>query len=250
MSSNALRYSEAELRLFQQLKDIGYAPEVIYDIGASNGMWSYLIDDVFTGRTYHLFEPLADTLPEYKTLLRKHLLEKPNFHLHKIGLGDRNEIQEMAIFKGGFGSTFLELDRIKATAESLKASSQLEEITAFPVRRLDDYVSEKNLSTPQIIKMDTQGFEIAIVAGGQKTVSSADILVLETWLYRGYGATTPLLHELMTPVTELGFVLVDFGDIYWADKHKLTSVDAVFMRESFLDNIKLKTGGWNWRIWA
>jgi FkbM family methyltransferase len=243
------RYSEAELRLFNQLSDYGYSPGVVFDIGGSNGMWSQLINSVFPNAHYHLFEPLADHQENYKKSLHDVLGKNANFTLHKIGLGNENAIQDMAIFGNGVGSTFLETDRIKASEQALKDMGLLDEMARFQVRRLDDYASEKKLPSPQIIKMDTQGFEVAIVEGGQSTVKAADILVLETWLYRGYGETTPLLHELMDRVGELGFVLVDFGDIYWAAKHKLTSIDAFFMREEFLDEVKTKTQEWKWRIW-
>ena len=249
MTSTELRFSEAELRLFARLHSYGYAPSVIYDIGASNGMWSQLISGVFPSAHYHLFEPLADTLENYSQSLGPILGQHQNFQLHKIGLGDKNRHQDMAIFGGGFGSTFLETDRIKQSIDSLKKSSGLHDVASFPVRRLDDYAREKMLPKPQIVKMDTQGFEVAIVEGGSETIKSADILLLETWLYRGYGATTPLLHELMDKVDALGFVLVDFGDIFWARKHKLTSVDAFFMRESFLDEMEASTNGWDWRVW-
>ncbi|MGL4637683.1 MAG: FkbM family methyltransferase [Beijerinckiaceae bacterium] len=242
-------YSEAELRLFAQLKAFGYAPDVVFDIGASNGVWSDLVNGIFPSAQYHLFEPLADTIATYKAPLKKLLPKRSNFTLHKVGLGDSNNVQEMAIFEGGVGSTFLEMDRIKSQQDSLKQTSGLSDIAAFNVYRLDDFVAEKKLPKPQIIKMDTQGFELAIMNGGEETIRSADILALETWLYRGYGVTTPLLHELIEPLEKLGFMLVDFGDGYWGNKHKLTAIDAFFMREGFLDKIEKTSSGWNWKIW-
>ncbi len=249
MAHSNSAYSEAEVRLLTQLQAFGYAPEVIFDVGASNGVWSKLVDDIFPSAAYHLFEPLADTIETYRVPLAKLLPTQTNFHLHKIGLGNRNQIQEMAIFKDGVGSTFLEMERIKSQQESLKASSHLEEIAPFSVYRMDDYVAQHQLPLPQIIKMDTQGFELAIIEGGHKTLKTADILVLETWLYRGYGVTTPLLHELMDPLEKLGFILVDFGDGYWGNQHKLTAIDAFFMRSAFLDAMEQKTSQWKWKIW-
>jgi FkbM family methyltransferase len=249
MATSNHAYSEAELRLFKQLKDCHYTPQVVFDVGASNGVWSKLVDGLFPSATYHLFEPLADTMESYTLHLAETLALKKNFHLHKIGLGNITQTQEMAIFLDGVGSTFLELDRIKSQQDSLKVTSRLETIAPFSVYRMDDYVEEKKLPLPQIVKMDTQGFELAIIEGGLKTLKSADILVLETWLYRGYGVTTPLLHELMGPLEELGFVLVDFGDGYWGHKHKLTAIDAFFMRSDFLDSIEAQTSKWNWTIW-
>ncbi len=249
MTHNNNAYSEAELRLFLQLKAYGYEPEIIYDIGASNGVWSKLVDDVFPTAVYHLFEPLADKMETYKEPLEKLLPTQKNFHLHKIGLGDSNQIQEMAIFAGGVGSTFLEMERIKSQQDSLKETSRLLEIAPFSVYRMDDYVKTYRIPQPNIVKMDTQGFQLAIIAGGEQTLQECDILVLETWLYRGYGVTTPLLHELMEPLEKLGFLLVDFGDGYWGNQHKLTAIDAFFMHGSFLDRMQQKTSQWKWKIW-
>lgn len=243
-------YSEAEIRLFDQLKTYGYLPDVFFDVGGSNGAWSVSANQVFPDATYHLFEPLADSHEPYASVLKQRLPNHPNFHLHKIGLGDKNQIQEMAVFEGGVGSTFIEMERIKSIEQALIEQGRLNSIAPFPVRRMDDYVIEMKLAQPQIIKMDTQGFELAIIEGGRNTIQKADILVLETWLYRGYGETTPLLHELMGPLTELNFVLVDFGDGYWAHKHKLTAIDAFFMREDFLDAMQSQTSDWKWRVWA
>jgi FkbM family methyltransferase len=243
------RFSEAEIRLLKQLKEYGYSPEVIYDIGASNGMWSDAINRIFPCARYELFEPLSETLDAYRETIEQRLATCQNFRLHKVGLGDTNGEQEMAIFARGFGSTFLEIDRIKKNADRLKEQKRLDGIASFPIHRLDDFVVEQKLPAPQIIKMDTQGYELAIVNGGRETVKRADILVLETWLYRGYGVTTPLLHEVMDVIGELGFVLTDFGGIYWAPGHKLTSIDAIFMRSAFLDSVASQTDGLKWRIW-
>jgi FkbM family methyltransferase len=203
-------------------------------------MWSCAINRVFPQAQYELFEPLSETLDAYREATEKQLVAYPNFRLHKIGLGDTNGVQEMAIFTGGFGSTFLEIGRITKIADRLKEEKRLDDIASFPVHRLDDFVAEQQLALPQIIKMDTQGYELAIVNGGRETVKKADILIIETWLYRGYGVTTPLLHEIMDVVGELGFVLTDLGDIYWAPGHKLTSIDAIFMRSAFLDGVASK----------
>ena len=237
------------MRLLKQLMEFGYTPSVIYDVGASNGMWSKIIAEIYPNATYHLFEPLSDRLDAYRDRMAATLAAHPNFTLHKIGLGDANAIQDMAIFGNGVGSTFIEIDRIKKQKQELQQSGHLADIAEFQVRRLDDYVADAGLPAANLIKMDTQGYELAIIGGASETLRKADILVLETWLYRGYGATTPLLHELMPPLTDLGFVLTDFGDIYWAPGHKLTSIDAIFMRKDFLDAIQEQTKDWAWCIW-
>lgn len=243
------RFGEAEIRLLEQLRAFGYAPSVIYDVGASNGVWSRIVAEIYPHSIYHLFEPLSDRLDAYRDTMAHNLKHHPNFTLHKIGLGDANAIQDMAIFANGVGSTFIEMERLKKQKDQLQAAGNLDDIAEFPVRRLDDYAKENYLPSPNLIKMDTQGYEPTIIRGGESMVRKADILILESWLYRGYGATTPLLHELIDQMTALDFVLTDLGDIYWAPGHKLTSIDAIFMRKDFLDQFKVPSKDWSWKIW-
>lgn len=249
MATNSLPFAEAELRLLRRLKDTGYTPKVIYDIGASNGMWSHMIDQMYEGGEYHLFEPLANSNPAYKQGMDWHLSQHPNFTLHPIGLGTENSSQEMVVYEGGFGSTFLEVDRIKKLKDFFTSGTKIESISSFPVRRLDDYVAEKRLPPANLVKMDTQGFEHAIITGGAKTLMHADIMILETWFYKGYGETTPLLHEIIDLMTTLDFHLTDLGDIFYGAKHKMTAIDAIFMRTSFVDQIEAQTEGCSWDIW-
>lgn len=242
-------FASVELRLLKQLKGIGYEPSCIFDIGASNGEWSRTIATVYPDADYHLFEPLADRLDYYHAKMATTLAAHPNFALHKIGLGDKSGTQEMAIYTGGFGSTFIEMERIKREQDRIRTSGQLDAIEEFPVWRIDEYITKAALPQPNIIKMDTQGFELAIIEGGPEIIQQADILLLETWLFRGYGAATPLLHELMGKLTVgLGHTLVDFGDTYRHPSQRLTSIDAVFFSAAFMDRYKADLSNLEWHI--
>ena len=79
----------------QKLKDQGYAPAVIFDIGASNGVWSDTIALTLPEAEYHLFEPLVGAVPFYERDLRERLGRHPNFHLHAIALSDHSGTAEM-----------------------------------------------------------------------------------------------------------------------------------------------------------
>jgi hypothetical protein len=99
-----------------------------------------------------------------------------------------------------------------------------------PQWRLDDYVNRHKLPAPDLIKMDTQGSEHLIIAGGTETVAAAQVLMIETWLSPEYGPSTPLLQEIMESVRSLGFRLLDFGDTYRGEGGQILAVDAVFTK--------------------
>jgi hypothetical protein len=60
MYHDLFTYEAKTQRAFQ---DQGRSPSVIFDIGASNGVWSDTIALTLPEAEYHLFEPLADAVP-------------------------------------------------------------------------------------------------------------------------------------------------------------------------------------------
>ena len=85
------------MAVYGQLARAGFRPEVIYDIGASNACWSSNVVGLFPTATYHLFEPLADTISRYREGLQWALAEHPLFNVHRMALGDTSGTVTIAI---------------------------------------------------------------------------------------------------------------------------------------------------------
>ncbi len=218
-----------EKQVLGDLKAQGYEPKVIYDIGASNGVWSDCIACVLPEAEYHLFEPLSEIVDFYKRDLESRLQRRPRFHLHSIALGDDNETSQIFVSRDGFGS-------------SLNDRGDIPEVTArvsVPKYQLDTYVTENHLPPPDVIKIDSQGCEAVILKGARRALESVSVLMLETWFKRGYGPNTPLLWELIDSLAPLGFSLVEFGECFYDERHRLYSVDAFFFADSFLETYRL-----------
>jgi FkbM family methyltransferase len=221
-------YFHFERRLLTRMRRIGRAPKVVYDIGASNGIWSDLAARCLPDASYHLFEPLASHETSYAEAYAKKLARRPSWTLHEVAIGDTTGAAEFAKFPNAVGSTLLPIAPENTSVQRLNV----------PAVRLDDYVAEKSLALPDFVKMDTQGGERAIIRGGQSTLAHAGMLLVETWLTRGYGAATPLFHEIMEELQPLGFTLTDMTDAYYTPHHRLASVDALFVREAILNDLK------------
>ena len=98
-----------ESRTLQTLLHQGYAPSVVYDIGASNGVWSDAIALALPEAEYYLFEPLAESVPFYRSDLKERLARRPKFHVHAVALSDhsgnsRNVRDTRRLGKFDFGS--------------------------------------------------------------------------------------------------------------------------------------------------
>ena len=83
----------------------------------------------------------------------------------------------------------------------------LTECIEFEMETLDDYIQQKVLPLPEMLKLDVQGAELLILEGGIEALRSAKLLQLEVWFSRGYGSATPLFHELIDYLSPSGFVL-------------------------------------------
>jgi FkbM family methyltransferase len=230
------RYADAELTLFAKLKNYGYSPAVVYDIGGSDGTWSRVVSEVFDKSQFHLFEPLAPYFEGYRATLKRNLADHANFQLHPIALSAETGRSEICITSDGVGSSLIDMGNYDGVKSRVVVESW----------RLDDYAKASNLALPNMLKMDVQGTELEILKGGTETIRSADVVLIESWFYRGYGQRTALIGELIEYLEPLGFVLTDLGGQYIGNRHQQFTVDAFFMNTRFLDSFKESSGNWNW----
>lgn len=212
------KFASYDEEFVSKLVKAGVSINIIFDVGASNGWWSAEVSKAAPEARFELFEPLDS--PQYAEVLANVLAQHPQFRMHRIALGSENTTLRLNIYASHDGNSLIDSDW-----EGVKDK------TPVPVRRLDDYIRERGLSQPDIIKMDVQGFELNALKGGEQTCRNTKALILETWLYPGYGPTTPLLHELIAWLAERNFSVVAFGDAYVAPDLKLTCVDAFFVRQ-------------------
>src|SRR5262245_14411984 len=85
-----------------RLKPTGYEPRVIYDVGASTGIWSEVASSVFRDSQFHLFEPLAEL---YENDLQSRMRRLTNLILHRVALGDTNGTASMFVARDTYGSS-------------------------------------------------------------------------------------------------------------------------------------------------
>lgn len=218
--SSLYAYGELDCKIFERLKSLSYHPEVIFDIGASNGAWSRTLYPVMPEAKYHLFEPLIDFYPDYKAVMDETLTSFSSFQLHKYAMGESSGEITMSMLEGNIvGSTALDMTNsgLEVTPVSVKMLS------------VDDAIASLGLPVPQVIKIDAQGCELSILKGSKENLTKIGVLFLECWLYRGYGKDTPLLTELAEWLLPFGFRLWDIGDEYRNEQGILTTLDCAFV---------------------
>jgi FkbM family methyltransferase len=229
-----MEFAAVDKEFAARLVSAGVNISTVYDIGASNGWWSRTLNSALPDASFELFEPLNPQGSGYGQSMSSTLRDHPNFRLHAIALGAQNASAPMYVYKNAVGSSLL-----GAMHEGVQ------EIQNVPVMRLDDYRHQHALAAPDLLKMDVQGSELKILSGGDATCREAKVLMLETWLYPGYGPETPLLGDITAWLAERHFGLVEFGDTYVAPNLLITSIDAFFVRADITS--KLAEAGVNLR---
>lgn len=208
----------------QFLKNKGFNPKVIYDIGAHKGLWSYHMWPVFPDSQFYLFEANK----ENKCHLSKHRF--PFF----IGLlGDKDKAVTFFTSKIGDSSgasVFCEQTGYYRGAKLVKQKLQM--------KTLQSLVKKHKLQLPDLIKFDVQGAESLIIDGSPQVVTHAEVIVMETKILE-YNKGAPLIHEMMSLMTKLGYRMLDIVEHHHLPSGELNEIDIVFVKK---DSKLIKTG--------
>jgi FkbM family methyltransferase len=230
MSQTNRPYFWREINFFRAFKGCGFEPKAIFDVGSAHAGWSWQISSVFPEATFHLFEPLVDYKPYYQKWTASALAERPNLRIHKIALGREDGWTPFGSDDAGYsGSTLV-----------AAPSAYFPEMYRFQIRRLDSYVAELRLPTPDVLKVDVQGGEIAVLEGSGSLLEGVQLIQIETWLRRGYDGKTPLLHEIIDYLSRFRLQLVEFGDCYYDELHQIYALDAFFAHSELLNRYRGK----------
>jgi FkbM family methyltransferase len=142
------------------LRQRGYAPKVVYDIGAADGAWTRQALEYWPKSTYICFEPLQERKNELDAL-KISLPEQ--IIIEACGLGDADGELSIGVTDFLYDSSFAYAGTSSRTV---------------PVRRLDSLI-KTGTPLPSFIKIDVQGFEKRVLDGGQEAIRNADLILME-----------------------------------------------------------------------
>ena len=177
-------------------------PQVIYDIGANVGTWTLLAKALYSKAQIHAFEPLPMHTEKFQQLSK----DLTDVHLHEIGLGSHRMQTTIKVTDFSDASSLLPL------TEEGKRFWHLHQIEEIPVQieRLDDWVSARGLSYPDLIKLDVQGFELEVLKGSENCLAEAKWVLLEASFKTFYEGQCRF-DQLVTFLGSAGFHVFAFG---------------------------------------
>ena len=150
-----------------------------------------------------------------------------------VALGDKEEMATMNRNEFSPSSSLL-----KMGDKHREAFPYTERVTneRIKVRKLDRMASELTLKPPVLAKLDVQGFELKVLKGGKRTLSSIDILIVETSFVELY-ENQPLFDDIYQYLQKNHFRYVgSFGQIP-------NPVDgAILQSDSIFVNLRIRRG--------
>jgi FkbM family methyltransferase len=148
-----------EIGLLKAMQARMTSASVVWDVGANAGVLSYeLARSHPHPRELHLFEPN----PRIFTMARSALVKFPFAHAHQMGLSDTSSLLQMTVPPGR--STM-------GTVVPVRTGQHGNMIEVQCVKG-DILVQEKQFTPPDIIKIDTEGHEIEVIAGLAEVIAT------------------------------------------------------------------------------
>jgi FkbM family methyltransferase len=151
---------------FYLLKQAGFNPSHIIDVGANHGTWTREVMVYFNRANFTLIEPQAHMKESVTDLLKS-----DKFSFLPIGVGST---------PGHFNLTIAERDDSCSFRHSPEEAARrgLKQVQV-EVDTLDNIVKKSPYGIPQLIKIDAEGLDIEVLKGAQTLLGKTEVFLIE-----------------------------------------------------------------------
>jgi FkbM family methyltransferase len=166
-----------------------FEPRVIFDVGASDGAWTRLVEPIFPGASFVLVEPRPSMAPALDAYCRD---RSACVGVHAaVGPSEGNAL----LTDWNTGSTLLSVDAAGAPQ------------IPVVVTTLD--VLADRYGSPDIVKLDIEGYELEALKGATRILGRTELLILEVAMFRF--VERPIFHDVVAFLADRNYVLYDIA---------------------------------------
>ena len=196
---------------------------IIFDVGANHGQTYTKFRSDFPGAAIYSFEPVAESFTELRSKMR----------------GDRNATPEQLAFGETVGEKTIRLfDRsteLNSLRDDLMNSAIDARLETVRVDSIDNYCASNSIPRIDLLKIDTEGYELPILRGAIRNLQAANIafLLCEVGFTQDNSRNTNFseLTEFLAALHYSFFGLYDVSH-YWNEN--ITFANALFVHESVM----------------
>lgn len=207
---------------FEWLRDCGI--RTVLDVGANTGQFAAQIHRALPQARIYSFEPLADCCDQ----LTENMAGVSGFQVFPLALGDTNGRTQIHRNEYTGSSSLLPMEELHKSVYPYAVRTQAETIE---IRRLDDVARDLQIDENLLIKVDVQGTEDKVIAGGEQTFTRASALIMETTfvpLYQGQ----VLFDAIYDGLRQMGFTYMGTEHIIRNPQTgRVLQCDSLFLRD-------------------
>jgi FkbM family methyltransferase len=191
---------------------------VFFDVGANVGQTVAELKSYFPNGRIYAFEPGT----AYEQLSQTYQGEK-NITTENIPLGSKKEELKFYVNSCSDMSSFLPLGK--------DGWGEIRQEVSLELKTLDEYCEEKRITKINILKSDTQGFDLQVLQGATNMLQATQFVFLEINFGEIYDGLPPF-SEIFNFVSENGFKLVRFYGQQF-NGNVLSHADILFINPNF-----------------
>ena len=210
------------------IRQNGYAPTHVFDIGAYHGEWTLSSFSIFPDAKHVMIEANDhQELNNFKGYTNVHVLheilndKKTDVVWHKMGATGDSLFKEQS----GLSNQFVPISRTSITLNDC----------------INKYALDLSIMTNIFIKIDCQGAEIPILKGAADVLAKTDFILLELPLFGQYNTGVSTFLEHIQYMDSIGFQPYDIVDNHYINNFNM-QVDMLFINKthSFVKDVQDK----------
>jgi FkbM family methyltransferase len=196
---------------------VGNDTPLVLDVGANHGQSIDRFRRIFARPVIHAFEPGREVFAE----LQRRMAHIPDVHVNNVAVGARRESRTFVETEPDDMSSLLE--------PSTDAWGEIKRRYTVEVITVDDYCAAHGIDRIDILKTDTQGFDLDVMKGAERMMEQRAVRFIYTEItfsdmYKG----VPRFDEIYAFLADRGFALVSFYDFYY-QHNRAGWTDALFV---------------------
>lgn len=171
-SSSPRHLIESMVKLERLVESVPFQPKIVFDVGGNCGLFSALVENKFNNAKIHLFEPSEDLLKCIRLNIGQNVI------VNRLAVGDKTgEIDFFVSNTSQQTNSVLRDSVVPFTSDNNIKQYKV------PVITLSDYCNKHGIDEIDLLKIDVQGFEQAVINGLGDIIHNVKAILIEaSWL--------------------------------------------------------------------
>jgi len=197
---------------------------IIFDVGANEGQSIERFKSIFPKSIIHSFEPIKEC---YEKIIK--IYDKKNIFINNYALGDKECERFFYINKNTYTSSFF---KINNKYKELVNSDGINMSVKKKISTIDGYLALHKIKKIDILKIDTQGYELNILKGAKKSLKNKIKFIELELILADYYKKKVKFYEIDKLLSENNFILYDMGNISYDKNKQLVWFDLLYLKKN------------------